>query len=117
MQNSNQRKLNCSLSTALSVLILLYSPVLLAGVKEKILSTGKTTMQSSTAFGAAAPRAVDGNRNGNFNGGSITHTNNERKPFWQMDLGGSAPIDLIRIFNRTDCCRERLSNVFIFISN
>src|SRR5262245_34865158 len=67
-----------------------------------------TATQSSTAFGADAQRAIDGNENGNWPAGSVTHTTQEVDPFWQIDLGASYYIDGIRIFNRTDCCQDRL---------
>ena len=42
------------------------------------LAQGKTATQSSThASGAVASRAVDGNTDGNFGNGSVTHTNND----------------------------------------
>lgn len=70
--------------------------------------------QSSTAFGADARRAIDGNENGNWLASSVTHTNQEVDPFWQIDLGASHYIDEIRIFNRTDCCQERLHDYVVF---
>jgi len=73
--------------------------------------------QSSTAFGADARRAIDGNENGNWPASSVTHTNQEVDPFWQIDLGASYYIDEIRIFNRADCCQERLHDYVVFFSN
>jgi hypothetical protein len=36
---------------------------------------------------------------------------------WQVDLGESAPIGTINIYNRTDCCAERLSDYWVFTSD
>ncbi len=78
------------------------------------LAQGKATAQSSTyndpATGpAASGRAVDGNPNGNFQARSIAHTNEGSPQWWKVNLGGEKTINLIRIYNRTDCCIERLA--------
>jgi hypothetical protein len=63
-------------------------------------------------------RAVDGNTNGAWSGGSVTHTAQpESEAWWQVDLEGSHEIGEIAIWNRTDsCCRDRLSNYYVFVS-
>jgi hypothetical protein len=78
----------------------------------------KTATQSSTAANGVALRAVDGNRNGNFFAGSVTHSDYQAQPWWQVDLGFSHDIDLIQLFNRTDCaCPERLANFYVLVSD
>ncbi len=78
----------------------------------------KNATQSSTAAGATASRAVDGNRNGNFFAGSVTHSDYQAQPWWQVDLGASDDIDTIFLFNRTDCaCPERLANFYVLVSD
>ncbi len=63
------------------------------------------------AWDGVPARAVDGNRNGAFSGNSVTHTSEpSTEAWWQVDLGAVAAIDRIEIYNRTDCCGERLSN-------
>lgn len=74
-------------------------------------------VQSTTAFGGAADRAADGNTDGNFNNGSVSHTNTELTPWWQIDLGTSQAITKIRLWNRTDCCKDRLSDYYVFVSD
>ena len=67
--------------------------------------------QSSTAFGAPATRAIDGNTNGSFGGASVTHTENMSQPWWQVEFDGDQNIGDIVIWNRTDrCCVSRLTN-------
>ncbi len=74
--------------------------------------------QSSQNGSAAAERAVDGNTNGQFSEGSVTHTaDNESNPWWQTDLGASFNISEIKLWNRTDCCGSRLSNFHVFVSD
>ena len=79
------------------------------------LALHKTATQSSMDL--LAKKAVDGSTDGNFFGGSTTHTSSERNPWWMVDLGQEYPIDKINIFNRTDCCKDRLSNYRVIISN
>jgi len=69
-----------------------------------------TASQSSTAYDAPASRANDGNTNGAFWSNSVTHTNDEIGPWWQVDLGSTALLDTVRLWNRTDCCGDRLAN-------
>jgi len=84
------------------------------------LARGKSALQSSTAYGGTADRAVDGNTGGDyFTGKSVTHTEegNQRQPWWQVDLGVSAQIDHVVLWNRTDCCGERLTSFWVFVSD
>ena len=80
------------------------------------LAEGGMAKQASTAHGGIASRAVDGTTNGNYNTGSVTHTAEEAEPWWQVDLGEQVSIGKMRLFNRTDCCRERLSHFYVFVS-
>jgi hypothetical protein len=80
------------------------------------LALGKAATQSSTLYTSAAS-AVDGNRDGNFANASVTHTNNTFQPWWQVDLGTSQSLDTIRLWNRTDCCGDRLSNFYVLVSD
>jgi hypothetical protein len=81
------------------------------------LAAGKPATQSSTAFGGAASRAVDGNLDGDWNNGSVTHTGNDAEAWWQVDLGAVRDIGKVVIHNRTDCCTTRLADFDILISN
>jgi hypothetical protein len=81
------------------------------------LAAGKIVTQSSTLNGGNASRAVDGNTNGNWNANSVTHTNFNVQPWWQVDLGAVTGIGTVVLYNRTDCCSERLSNFDILVSD
>jgi hypothetical protein len=73
--------------------------------------------QSSTALGGVASRAVDGNTDGNYAHDSVTQTApGQPKPAWQVDLGRVATIQAVQLWNRTDCCGERLADFYIFVS-
>ena len=84
------------------------------------LAQGKIATQSSTLPGypgAIAASAVDGNTGGNFMNGSVTATNYENNPWWQVDLGASASIGSLVVWNRTDCCASRLGDYWVFVSD
>ncbi len=79
------------------------------------VALGKRVTQSSTAFGGDASRAVDGKTDGDFEHQSVTHTNFQSKPWWQVDLDKEETIRQINIFNRTDTAQERLSNFHVIL--
>jgi fibro-slime domain-containing protein len=81
-----------------------------SGGETKNLALGKPTSQSSTAYNGLSSRAVDGNTSGRYSDSSVTHTNSEAAPWWRVDLGGANSVGSVVLFNRTDCCGERLSN-------
>jgi len=81
------------------------------------IAKGKPTAQSSnysTRMGLSN-RAVDGNTNASWGGNSVTHTRTENKPWWQVDLQDNFAIDVVKVYNRQDCCSERLNNFDLFI--
>ncbi|WP_083680957.1 discoidin domain-containing protein [Archangium sp. Cb G35] len=80
------------------------------------LALGRPTSQSSTLEGVSS-RAVDGNIDGDWYHGSVTHTRLEANPWWQVDLQTVRSIQQINLWNRTDCCTKRLSNVYVFVSD
>ena len=79
------------------------------------VALGKRVTQSSTAFGGDASRAVDGKTDGDFGHQSVTHTNFQSKPWWQVDLDKEETIRQINIFNRTDTAQDRLSNFNVIL--
>lgn len=66
---------------------------------------------------SSAELAVDGNHDGNFSAGSVSHTGQDLNAWFEIDLGASQPIGSVRIWNRTDCCQSRMDNYWIFISD
>ncbi|MEA3228578.1 MAG: discoidin domain-containing protein [Campylobacterota bacterium] len=83
----------------------------------KNLAYKKATKQSSTGHGGQSSRAVDGNKNGNYGNNSVTHTNSELHAWWEVDLGKTAYIQQLKIYNRSDCCKERLNDFDLIISH
>lgn len=80
------------------------------------IALGKTAKQSSNYRRGLANLAIDGNTDGNYNKHSLTHTNNDNGAYWQVDLGAVHDIATIKLYNRTDCCAERLTNYTIWVT-
>jgi len=81
------------------------------------LALHKPTSQSSTTSGGYSKRAVDGNTDGDFSKGSCTATMKENNPFWYVDLQKKASVHKVRIYNRSDCCGERIRNFEVRVGN
>jgi len=88
-----------------------------ANLKSVNLALNKRAQQSGGIGAGQASLAVDGNNDGNFVNGSVTHSSNDPNAWLDIDLGSSQDIDALRIWNRTDCCSYRLDNYFVFISD
>jgi hypothetical protein len=81
------------------------------------LATAGTATQSSTAYSGVASRANDGNTNGDyFQAASVTHTNSEAQPWWEVALPHAATLESVALFNRTDCCGNRLTNFSVTVT-
>ncbi|WP_010182621.1 galactose-binding domain-containing protein [Aquimarina agarilytica] len=76
------------------------------------LALNKTITQSSD-YNAnfTANKANDGNRN------NISHTLNEANAWLELDLGSVNNIDNIKVWNRENCCKNRLQSYQIFVSD
>ncbi|HZG54317.1 MAG TPA: Ig-like domain-containing protein, partial [Pyrinomonadaceae bacterium] len=79
-------------------------------------AAGKPTSQSSTLTGGTSSRAVDGNTSGDWSAGSVTLTGVDAEAWWEVDLGSVQAIQLINIWNRTDCCGDRLGDFYVLVS-
>ena len=68
--------------------------------------------QSTEYGGYPAVNAVNGNY---YDGGDFTHTQGggDPNPYWAVDFGALVNLERLTIFNRYQCCPERLSDVTI----
>jgi len=80
------------------------------------VSKGKVATQSSTCYGGVAARAVDGNTSGVWSHNSVSHTCKGAMNTWSVTVGLSV-ITKIVIWNRTDCCAERIKGAKLDIFN
>ncbi|MDZ5460781.1 galactose-binding domain-containing protein [Azohydromonas lata] len=110
------KTLACAAATAALALFAVAAQA--APVNLALASNGSEATQSSTyntrhdGMVPNAGQAIDGNTDGDWYGVStITHTQLESQPWWQVSLGaGAALIKEIDIWNRTDCCSNRLND-------
>ncbi|MBC9719438.1 discoidin domain-containing protein [Streptomyces sp. TRM66268-LWL] len=78
------------------------------------LALGRHAEQSSTL--GEATRATNGNLDGRWGHGSVSHTLEEVQPWWQTDLGTSAEIAEVVLWNRTDAATDRLRDFYVLVS-
>ncbi|MEM7279325.1 MAG: galactose oxidase-like domain-containing protein, partial [Pseudomonadota bacterium] len=78
---------------------------------------GSVSQSSTLAGGEFAPEnAIDGDLSGAATSGSISHTGDEANAWWEIDLGQNTLVDTVRLWNRSDCCAERLSDFYVLVS-
>jgi hypothetical protein len=73
---------------------------------------GKAASSSTRMRAGDARHAV----NGHVGGAPIAHTEHELSPWWEVDLGAPRRIAAIQLWNRLDCCQERLSTIYVLVS-
>ncbi|WP_319956155.1 alpha-L-fucosidase [Micromonospora yasonensis] len=89
-------------------------------VQRPNLALNKPAVQSSTypslgGVSFSASNAVDGDTDGlHLN---LSHTNNDQSAWWQVDLGSSQPVGQVAVWNRADCCTDRLANYHLVVSD
>ncbi|VDI00764.1 Hypothetical predicted protein [Mytilus galloprovincialis] len=85
-------------------------------------SCGKKNLALNKKCGQSSHDGCGAGVDGNFN--SYMHTtyfyqNNdmhgESNPYWWVDIGSSCMVKLIKIYNRRDCCGQRLRNLEVSI--
>jgi hypothetical protein len=84
------------------------SPINLALNPNAVASESSVYTDPYGAYDAS--RAIDGNTDGNFGDGSVSHTLDLPNSWWQVALGAAYPLTSINIFNRSDYSGNRLSN-------
>jgi azurin len=69
---------------------------------QNVARRGKAS-QSTTSNSGEAAHAIDGNTDGSFASGSQTHSaENDRNPWWEVDLGSEQPVEAVSVWNRTE---------------
>jgi mono/diheme cytochrome c family protein len=66
-----------------------------------VATSGKAS-HSSQYMDAEARRAIDGRTDGEYAKGSVSHTNGQDDPWWEVDLGAAKNLERIAVWNRTD---------------
>jgi hypothetical protein len=82
-----------------------------------LISRDKVVSQSSTGFNGPANLANDAKYSQVYNHGTCTHTDSEVNPWWEIDLGKKHSVDSVKVWNRADCCGDRLSSLIVQTSD
>jgi len=78
----------------------------------------KNPKQSSDYHGTPPSRAIDGNTRQDWGGSSCTHTMNWGHPWWNVEFeGGAKSVSQVKVWNRSDCCQNRLSGAAVYVKN
>jgi len=67
------------------------------------------------AGGASTQSDAAGGCDGVKNGGFGFHTNQQAKPWWQVDLGAKARLDRVVVYNRCNTASERAARVHVML--
>ncbi|MEM7396989.1 MAG: DUF1549 domain-containing protein, partial [Verrucomicrobiota bacterium] len=78
-----------------------------------IAARGKARQSSDYGGNNRADKALDSDRGGSFGGCACTRE--EKAAWWEVDLGATHPIDSILLWNRHDCCPERLDRATVLL--
>ena len=95
-----------------------YSLLILSTANQLLSRYRGTVYQSTTSSHGEPGRAVDGNHKQGYGDRSCTHTYETSAGtgnWWVLDLGTRAHITFIKIWNRLDCCRERINGARVWI--
>ncbi len=77
---------------------------------------GSIATQSSTSGDRGPELAIDGDVSGDDNLGSVTRTDSDFEAWWTVDMQSVIQVERVRLWNRTDCCNERLADFYLFVS-
>lgn len=80
-------------------------------VLTQINLAGAVASQSSDPFGFPASGVINGNVSGH--NPDFNHTNNAPVEWVKVEVPANVNVDVIRIFNRTDCCADRLNGAVV----
>jgi hypothetical protein len=80
-----------------------------------LLLRGSMT-QSGTYRSGTAKKAMDGNKNQDYHKGHCTHTAG-RNPWWKVDFARKMFVHSVKVWNRQDCCSNRLRGLSVFVGN
>ena len=82
------------------------------------LALNQPATQSSLYAAGLATYAVDGDLRGSSAWrADLQHTAVELEPWWEVDLGQQADIEEVILYNRSDCCQNRLKDFYVMVSD
>lgn len=82
------------------------------------LATAGTATATAAVYGSSIEDAIDGNRNGDFNAGSVYYGNaiaEEPPLYYEVDLGTEAYIDRVQLLRRSDADQGVFGNMRLIV--
>jgi hypothetical protein len=87
-------------------------------IRTNFAVSGTATMNSTHSAAGVASNAIDGDTSPTWGAGSIAHTRGQTTTDWlDIDLGETKIINEIQVWNRLDCCSNRLTNAYVMVSS
>uniref|UniRef100_A0A1I8IT94 FTP domain-containing protein n=1 Tax=Macrostomum lignano TaxID=282301 RepID=A0A1I8IT94_9PLAT len=71
--------------------------------------------QSGNSSGGVCSRAIDGDKRQNYFKGSCSHTDLTVPIWWEGQLPQQSMVASVTIYNRQDCCADRLNNFQLLV--
>ncbi|XP_033110933.1 fucolectin-5-like [Anneissia japonica] len=84
---------------------------------ELLTIKGLKATQSSLGWEGIPVRAIDGNFDTNYGEKSCTRTMKQPANWWMVDLGKSYRVKEVKIYNRADCCKDRLNGATVRVGD
>ena len=90
---------------------------------DEIVLQGRPVAQSSTfqeenlELYGTPEKAIDENHAAKWSENSCSHTLEDTKPWWRVDLQMTYKVNSVKITNREDCCAERINGAEIRVGN
>ena len=82
----------------------------LDGGESSLLSLTNASQSSTFNSANSADKAIDGDLN------TVNHTQSNNNAWWQADItGGAHRVTSVRVYNRFDCCQERLNKFKVIL--
>ena len=82
---------------------------------KNVARSGKASM-GSMGWGGVASRGIDGNKSPNW-GGGMFHTQRGARAWWEVDLKAEYSVDEVIVYNRQNCCANRVVGATIILKS
>jgi len=76
-----------------------------------------SAVQESIGHSGVANNAIDGNTDGDYGAMSCTHSLGGGYHWWKGTLAQNSAVNKVIIYNRSDCCQDRINTVHVFVDD
>ena len=112
----------CNATISDGVSLDLYNLLKYVNTAYSVARSGKVAQSSvfeeaNHGLSGTPDKAIDGNRASAWSQNSCSHTLQETKPWWRLDLQTEYTVSAVTITFRNDCCKERINGAEIRVGN